>query len=184
MSNTALQIANELSHTLELIDQAEIQALSQLLADASAVFGAGAGRSGCMIKAPLMRLMHMGVPTYVIGEISTPAAHPGDVLLMGSGSGQTATLMAIATKAKKLGMRIALITIDKDCQLGKLSDVVVQIPAPTPKMENGGIGSSIQPMGSLFEQAMLLILDSVIMDVMDKKQIDAKKMFGRHANLE
>ena len=43
---------------------------------------------------------------------------------------------------------------------------------------------SVQPMGSLFEQSLLICLDYVILILMDKTQITAEEMFARHANLE
>ena len=182
--NRRCDIAAEIGGALAKIDDHSIAEMADLLAHAPAIFASGAGRSGCMLRAAVMRFMHMGIPTHVIGEIATPAGAAGDVLLVGSGSGETGTLKAVAAKAKQLGMKIAVITISADSTLGRLADVCVEIPAPTPKRTDGGQGASVQPMGSLFEQAMLLLLDSIVMDVMAKKEIAAAQMFVRHANLE
>ena len=37
---------------------------------------------------------------------------------------------------------------------------------------------TIQPMGSLFVQTLLLFYDGVILRLMDKKGLDTNKMFG------
>jgi D-arabinose 5-phosphate isomerase GutQ len=43
---------------------------------------------------------------------------------------------------------------------------------------------SSQPMGSLFEQGMFLLLDALIVMLMEKRDVNADEMFDRHANLE
>jgi 6-phospho-3-hexuloisomerase len=93
-------------------------------------------------------------------------------------------LLAIAEKAKKLGASVDLVTIFPDSPIGRLADAVVRIPAPTPKAEGSGQFTSVQPMGSLFEQSLLIFLDIVVMKLMEKKGIDSNAMFERHANLE
>ena len=45
-------------------------------------------------------------------------------------------------------------------------------------------GSSIQPMGTLFEQGLLLVCDSVILDIMEDLDTDGAEMYKNHANLE
>ena len=55
---------------------------------------------------------------------------------------------------------------------------------PTPKAGQTGDVHSIQPMGSMFEQSLLLCLDGVVMGVMDRMGLTAETMFTRHANLE
>ena len=179
-----LQILTELTAVLGKVDRDRMDAAANVLAQAPAIFATAAGRSGCMVKASLMRFMHMGIPSYVIGEMATPSAHAGDVLLIGSGSGETETVKAVAAKAKKLGMKIVLVTIRERSSLADMADAVITIPAPTSKLADGGIGASAQPMGSLFEQAMLLVLDALVMAVMEKKGLSSEVMFQKHANLE
>ena len=104
--------------------------------------------------------------------------------VIGSGSGETASLVAIAEKAKAIGVRIALVTIVPNSRIGRLADALVRIQAPTPKAQRRGRTASIQPMGTLFEQTMLILLDSVILRLTERMGVDADAMFARHANLE
>ena len=132
-----------------------------------------------------MRLMHMGINVHVVGDVTTPAVSTGDLLLIGSGSGSTDSLVAMALKAKSLKTRIALITIDPDSPVGKIADIVVSIPAPSPKVKKHiDVVESRQPMGSLFEQSLSMLLDSVVIMLMQRNRLNADSMFGRHANLE
>ena len=79
---------------------------------------------------------------------------------------------------------IALITINPDSAIGKMADVVIEIPAVSPKSDVQGAVKSIQPMGSLFEQSEGIYMDIVIMMLMEKLGLDSNTMFGRHANME
>ena len=44
--------------------------------------------------------------------------------------------------------------------------------------------TSIQPMGSAFEQLQLITYDATIMELMDRMSETAETMFERHADLE
>ena len=178
------QILQELEKTLSNIDNEQTDALLNMLLEAEKIFVAGAGRSGFMIKAFAMRLMHMGCEVYVVGETITPSLSSNDVLIVASGSGATESLVAMARKAKMIGARLALLTIDQSSPIGKLADIVLVIPAPSPKVQRAMQFTSIQPMGSLFEQSLLLLLDTVVLMLMERQETTSAVMFTRHANLE
>jgi len=160
------------------------RALSEL-SGARRIFCAGVGRSGLAIRGFTMRLMHLGKTAFLVGEVTTPAIAPGDLLVVGSGSGRTESLLAMAGKAKKIGARILLVTIDPKSPIGELADCVVEVPAPSPKVKGAtGTLQSVQPLGSLFEQSLFLLLDTLIVLLMRKEKASAESMFQRHANLE
>ena len=68
--------------------------LADAILAAETIFVAGAGRSGLAMKSFAMRLMHMGFDTYVVGETVTPSITDKAVLLIGSGSGSTSSLVS------------------------------------------------------------------------------------------
>ncbi|MDL2252451.1 6-phospho-3-hexuloisomerase [Ruminococcaceae bacterium OttesenSCG-928-I18] len=177
-------ILKELQAILSKVEEHEAEGLAEAMLDAKRIFLAGAGRSGFAVRAFAMRLMHMGFSVYVVGETVTPAIRQGDLLFVGSGSGSTGSLVMMAEKAKDIGAKIALVTIQPDSPIGRLADEVVRIPAPSPKVKEDTGFSSIQPMGSLFEQAQLLFYDAVILELMQKSGKTSDVMFGLHANLE
>ena len=177
-------VLDELRQTLGQIDDEGAAHLVETILGVRRVFAAGAGRSGLMMKGFAMRLMHLGLDVFTVGETTTPGIAREDLLLIGSGSGATASLVAGAEKARTLGATIALITIQADSPIGKLADIVLTVPAPTPKIERDLGFTSIQPMGSLFEQSLLLALDALVMALMEESGTKAEEMFDRHANLE
>ena len=181
------EIAQELLSLSMELDEQEIRALVTEIRNADRIFLAGAGRSGLMIRAFAMRLMHIGFTAYVVGEVVTPAAKQGDLLIMASGSGTTATMEAVARKGKAAGVRTALITASPDSPVGRLSDTVLCIPTLTCKMANNGDAHSPrQPGGNTFEQCLLLLEDAVIIELMDceDNRINNGLIMSRHANLE
>lgn len=180
----ALAISDEVKKTLRDIDPASSGALPEEILKARRIFLAGVGRSGLMLKAAGMRLMHLGLTVYIAGETVTPGIRQGDLLLIGSGSGETPSLVSMAQKAKSVGASLSLITILPSSSIAQLADPVVCIPAPTSKSEDTKQYHSIQPMGSLFEQCLFLFLDALVLDLMDRLKLDSDQMFRLHANLE
>lgn len=177
-------VMEELRATLAKAEESKVSELLERITAAKRLFLAGTGRSGFMVRSFAVRLVHLGFTTYVAGETVTPNIEPADLLILGSGSGETAGLRTMAEKARKLGAPIALITACPQSSIGRLADVVVTLPAPTPKASPAQAVSSIQPMGTLFEQSLLLLLDLVVLLLMERKKIGPETMFARHANLE
>ncbi|MBT2581203.1 6-phospho-3-hexuloisomerase [Planococcus sp. ISL-109] len=176
------EIIAELTHTLGQVSDEEADKLVAAMQQANKIFVAGGGRSGFMAKAFVMRLMHLGLNAYVVGETVTPSLTADDLFIVGSGSGETGSLLSMTQKAKTIGASVAAITTNPDSSIGKLGDIQVIIPAQA-KAE-GASGKSIQPMGSLFEQSLLVFYDALILKYMDKQQLTSDDMFGKHANLE
>jgi 6-phospho-3-hexuloisomerase len=175
-------ILAELSRTIDLIKDEEAEKLVEGILRAKKIFVAGGGRSGFMAKAFVMRMMHVGLEAYVVGETVTPNLEPDDIFIVGSGSGETQSLAAMTAKAKSIGATVVAVTVNPESTIGKLSDIKIEIPAQA-KAE-GTSAKSIQPMGSLFEQSLLLFYDAVILRFMEKKELNSETMYGRHANLE
>jgi len=180
----AKAILGELDQALAAIGHEKACALVDMIMTAEKILTAGAGRSGLAVKAFTMRLMQLAFDAYVVGETITPNLTDKDLLIIGSGSGATGSLVAVADRARVIGARIGLITIDEQSPLAERADVVLAIPAPSDKLQRDLAFQSIQPMGSLFEQALLLTLDAIVLMLMDKRGDCASRMFERHANLE
>lgn len=179
------KMVREIDECLGRVHEESIEQALQQITAAKRVFLAGMGRSALGIRGFAIRLMHLGIDAHLVGEATTPPICAGDCLIIGSGSGRTASLLTIATRAKEIGAHIVLITIDSNSPLAQLADAVVVIPAPSPKARiTSPHHQSIQPMGSLFEQCLFLVLDAMVLALMQKYDVTAAEMFARHANLE
>ncbi|WP_354002247.1 6-phospho-3-hexuloisomerase [Peribacillus simplex] len=172
----------ELTHTLSNIEEKKSLELVEAILNARRIFVTGAGRSGFIMKSFAMRLMHMGFEVYVIGETITPSISDKDLLIIGSGSGRTSSLLLTAKTSNRLGAQLTLITAKGNSSIGQLANIVLEINAPSKIQE--GESYSIQPMGTLFEQSLLLSLDAIILILMDKINQNSDEMFERHVNIE
>lgn len=179
------EIVREVDECLGKVRQESIEQALLQISGAKRVFLAGSGRSALGIRGFAMRLMHLGIDAHLVGETATPPICAGDCLIIGSGSGATASLLAVAAKAKAIGARILLFTIDPNSPIAQQANSIVVIPAFSPKVQTSvANGQSIQPMGSLFEQCLFLLLDAFVLALMKENNVTAAEMFTRHANLE
>lgn len=166
----------------EQLDYSQLAALIPLIQHAERIFVVGAGRTGLALRAAAMRLMHLGLEVFVVGETTTPAIRRGDLLLAGSGSGTTSTIVKAAEKASAAGAQVVALSTTPDSPLAKLATQVVVLPAAQ-KQDHGGTISQ-QYAGSLFEQAVLLLTDAIFQTLWALAGTPAEELWQRHANLE
>lgn len=185
VKENTVRILKELSQNVNYENDQQLDQLVEAIKEAKHIFLAGAGRSGVAIQGFTNRLLHLGYSVSIVGEISSPHSHKGDLLIIGSGSGETESLVQYAKKAKMAGIKVALITMDEQSTLGKIADVVVILPGVSPKLKHIGIKvTSIQPMGSAFEQIAFLTYDGIILELMNELGESTETMAPRHADFE
>lgn len=178
-------ILEELGRAAEEVEEEQVQAFADEILRAKKIFVAGAGRSGCAASAFANRLMHLGFTVYYVGEITNPPISEGDLLVIGSGSGTTAGLVAKANKAVSVGARVATVTISPENTIGQLSGAYIRIPGTTRLLqEESASPQSLQPVGSMFEQLSWLVYDSVVIALREKTGQTNDDLIKRHGNLE
>ena len=101
-----------------------------------------------------------------------------------SASGETVTAVLTANAAHAAGGKVAVLTSRRESTLGRLADLRVVIPAPVREQSVDEPVTTIQPMGSLFEQSLLLLLDTIVLMLKDRLRQDDATMMARHSNLE
>ena len=123
----------------------------------------GLGRSGLILRMFAMRLMQIGFQAHVVGDVTTPAIEPKDLLIALSGSGATESVVNLARKAKNLGASVLAITSNPGSPLAQLADQTVILPAESVKLN---VATPTQlPLANALEQAMILYLDCLGRDV-------------------
>ncbi len=178
------KVIDELRRNAQFVKEEELQAMAEAILRAERIFIAGAGRSGFAARAFSNRLMHLGMTVYFVGEPTTPAISKGDLLFIESGSGETASLVIMAKKARKTEAHVATVTIHPEASIGRLADTVICLPGATPKSKLEDTCSTVQVMGDAFEQLSWIIGDVLIHYLMERTGITGDEMFKRHANLE
>jgi len=166
---------------------------TNLIASLPRVYLIGAGRSGLVAKAFAMRLVHLGVKTFVVGETVTPAIREGDGFIAVSGSGRTTTVVDVTRLAKSRGSRVLGVTADRESPLAELADFVLWVPSSLPQIPGGleafecreVAGTPMRfPLGSLFEVATLVVFETCVALLMEKLGVSEAQMKAVHSNLE
>jgi len=191
-----VEIINFVSKAIDMISDKEKDNMIETLIDAykrgARVLVMGAGRSGLVGKAFAMRLLHMGFQVYVLGETIIPRIRKDDIVIAISGSGRTKLIVTAAEAAKAVGAKIIAITSYPDSPLAELSDIIVRIPGRTKIAEEEdyftrqilGIHESLAPLGTLFEDTVMVFLDGVVAELMNKLGKTEEDLRNEHANIE
>lgn len=185
-------IADHIKKVASGLDKGSVMSLVKGIMCSQRIFLMGAGRSGLAAKAFAMRLMHMGFNVYVVGETTTPAVQPDDLVIAVSGSGETPSIASLGTIAKKIGSKLAVITSNRASTLGKISDIVVIVPGRTKEdisyedyHERRMTGyPQLAPLGTIFEITALVFLDAVISELMVRTGADEAELKKRHTVFE
>jgi 6-phospho-3-hexuloisomerase len=187
-------MASKIRAIANSISDKDVDKFINEILDAKRVYVMGAGRSGLVAKAFAMRLMHLGMQAYVIGETITPALNTGDLMVVFSGSGRTKTVADIAETGKEIGAHICLITSNADSRIGRIADCIVIIEQFRDDVKDDaaefeirqmlGDHKSFAPLGTLFETASMIFADAVISRLMEITQTDENALKNRHANIE
>ena len=175
-------ILDELKGNAKQIDNEGLESVEKLITEAKRIFGAG--RSGFAARGFSNRLMHLGYTVYFVGEPTTPSIQEGDLLILGSGSGNTASLVSNAKKAKDQGAKVATLTMFPENKIGSMADAIIKIPGVTEKCVDQNKGGSVQASGSSFEELSWITYDAMVMDLMRITNQNSEDLFKRHANME
>lgn len=175
--------AEECAQAPMRIDEKESQELIRLVLDARKVFFVGVGRVLLSLQAVCKRMAHLGINAHYVGEITEPAITSEDLLIVGSGSGESIIPREISKKAKELGAKVVWIGSNKESTIAKLADCCVRIPVGT-KLGLQDELKSEQIMTSLLEQTLLLYGDALAKVIAEKKGLDIRQLWQYHANLE
>ncbi|ARM76013.1 6-phospho-3-hexuloisomerase [Acidianus manzaensis] len=152
----------------------------------------GAGRSGLVGRSFAMRLLHLGYNSYVLGETITPAIGKGDLAIAISGSGRTKLILTAAEAAKETKAKLIAITSYADSPIGKIADVVVEVPGRTKYTQFEdyfarqilGITEPLAPLGTLFEDTTQIFLDGIVAELMIRLSKSEEDLRQIHANIE
>lgn len=176
-------VLEEIRTVLSKVQEKQILQLIEEIRKANTIVVCGAGRVGMMTRSFGMRLGHLGLRAYTLGDSTVPGLKEGDLFLVSSGSGETETIYQLVVIAKKHGARVALITGNPGSRMGKLADIIVEIKAPSKVKAVEGF-TSAQPMTTLNEQCLLVFFDAVVLALMEHLEESHDTMWERHSQLE
>ena len=177
----------------EYLVEEDIANFIEVITTADNIFVTGAGRSGLAAKAFAMRLMHLGLSSYVVGETISPAINAGDCILAISGSGETNTIVTAAKISKKRGAKVLALTSYPESSLGQIADGIIHVKGRTKvevddenylKRQIKGNYTSLTPLGTAFELTSLVFLDGLVSELMEAMGKTEEDLKNRHTVLE
>ena len=179
----AVNVVAELGEVYKRIDTQAIDDFCDIIKKHNRIFTIGVGREGMSTKALAMRLTHLGKESHWIWDDTTPNITNGDLLIATSGGGDIGHIDYVVNRAKANGATVVIVTGSPSGKTPSEAENILFIPAC---VYNGRdeVVPSIQPMGNLFEQALLITFDLVIMKVASEEGITFTQMSGRHRNVE
>ena len=183
LSTLAAQATEELRAGCATVSEADFAGLVEAIASARRIVAYGCGREGLMVRALAMRLYHLGCDVHMQGDMSCPPLGAGDLFLVSSGPGTLSTVAALIGQARKAGARIACITAEPDGPDPQAADLALVIPVQTMARDQTA-PTSVLPMGSVFEGAMFLIFELLVLALRPRLQESLESMRSRHTNLE
>ncbi len=193
MKNSIKAIIGNIVSAEEFLDEESIDKFENIIIESENVFVTGAGRSGLAAKAFAMRLMHLGLSAYVVGETISPAINEEDCIIAISGSGETNTIVSAVKIAKNRGSKVLVVTSYPESALGQLADSCLLVKGRTKKEvddENymkrqiNGNYTSLTPLGTAFELTTLVFLDAIVSELMEKMHQTESDLKARHTVLE
>jgi 6-phospho-3-hexuloisomerase len=177
-------IADENLKLLGRVASDQVSLFAEYLDKAKRIFCAAQGRSGNILRCFCMRLMHLGYESYFVGETVTPRISKGDLVVVLSGSGNTICTVEMAKMARSQSANSWGILGVEDSPLGENLDGFVVLPGGTKLAGAREESVSVQPAGSLFEQAAFFLLEAIILELYDRQGNDLGALLERHTNLE
>ncbi len=179
-------ILEELAGSLGSVPAGDVEKLSRDVRSARRILVVGAGRMGILLSAFSMRLNHLGFSSFLVGSPSCPPIAKKDLLLVASSSGETPTVREVVKIAHAHKASISVITAVRKSTIARMatSTLCIQAPSALEERHPHGPFRSAQPMKSLFEQTLYIVLESLVLMLMRQTGQAASDLAGRHANLE
>jgi 6-phospho-3-hexuloisomerase len=165
------------------VNESRLHAAVEAIAGAGAVALYGVGREGLQMRGLAMRLYHLGLRASVVGDMSCPPLGAGDLLVVSAGPGSFSTVAALLATARADGARTLIVTAQPSGACAAAADLVLAVPAQT-MADDLAAPRSILPMGSLYEGALYLLFELMVLRLRDRLGVTPEAMRARHTNLE
>lgn len=174
-------VMEELNLLLEKVSDAETNDYMTALLKANHVFFVGVGRVKMALEAAVKRFTHLGIYCHMVGDLNEPPITNNDLLVVGSGSGESLVPKGIAQKAKVLDAQVWHLTSNPESTIARLADGIVTFQSPSKSSQEF---TSIQPMTTVFEQGLMLYHDILSLELAKTKGLSFEDLKAQHANLE
>lgn len=193
-----LMMVSRIEEVAQSVEEDQVECFLTEINRAERIFVVGAGRSGFVAKSFGMRLMHLGMKAYVVGETVTPAFHARDTLIAFSGSGKTKSVLEACETTKQLGGTLCLITGTRESPMADLASCIVYLKTDEESLHPGSdhfdlrqlkgehrsISHPSTPLGTIFETSAMIFADSIISALIELKNCTIDDIIHRYSNMQ
>jgi 6-phospho-3-hexuloisomerase len=116
--------------------------------------------------------------------MAAPPVGEGDLLIVSAGPGELSTVTALMRVAREAGAEVLFLTAEPETPAAALATQVLPIPAQTMARDRGAAATSVLPMGSVYEGALFLLFEVMVLRLRDLLGVSPEDMRARHTNLE
>ena len=184
------KLAEHQKQLLTNVNMDEVLAMADAIIAANRIYVAGWGRAGNNIKMLSMDCSQIGLHTHIVGDNSTPSIHEGDILVIGSGSGKTASMQLFAQQAKSHGAKVGLICGAVGSPIEKMADLTIHIVDAS--HTNGdyratkGVMTEVERLvhADAFYPVMQTVCDFIRAVIAEKIGVTPEQMYYNHNNIE
>ena len=184
MSTPARQALAELGAVMDGVEEGQVERACDMIANARHIMAHGCGREALQLRGFAMRLFHLGCDVAMQGDMTAPRLGPGDLFVASAGPGELSTVTALMTKAREDGASVLFLTAEPQTPAAALADHVLVIPAQTMARDTGTGANSILPMGSVYEGALFILFEIMVLRLRAMLAVTPEAMRARHTNME
>jgi len=184
MSSLYKAALTELASTFDRLDDAQVDSAVELIVNARRVVVFGGGRERLQIMGFAMRMFHMGLDAAVEGDVTAPSVGPGDLFIVTSGTGEISTALALLDVANQAGAHTLVLTAQPTGRAAQKASSILYLPAQTMADDVGETRTSVLPMGSLYEGALFILFEVMVLKLIKRLPVSLDAMRANHTNLE
>jgi len=175
---------SELSAVLDDIDDSSFETACKMIGDANEILLYGCGREALQMRGLAMRLYHLGCNAGMVADMNAPPLRAGDLFVVSAGPGELSTVTALMQVAERDGAKILFLTAVADAPVTSMADHTLVIPAQTMATDQGDSTQSVLPMGSIYEGALFVLFEMMILRIQALLDVKPEVMRARHTNME
>ena len=176
--NTKL-IISEINSILSKIPQSQTNILIEQIILAERIFLVAIGRVNLSLQCFGKRLSHLGFKIELVGSLTEKPATKKDLLIVASGSGESIVPLQITKKSSIRKIANFVVELNAPSKVDKLKKNEESLSDSASKTK-----TSVQPMSTLFDQALHIYGDVVSTIIIQRLKLDKFKLWKNHANLE
>jgi len=169
-------IMRNVKEALANVDPEAVKQTIEEFIDAKKIFIYGVGRSGLIGQAFAVRLVQMGFDVHFVGDMTTPFVDEGDLVVIVSNTGETMSAVQTANIVRRVGARVISVTSNPNSKLGHASNIILEVGQTKDDQKK-----RLAPLGTIFEDAALVMFDSMIPLIMERTEQNEASLRRRHA---